>query len=248
MRMKKRAAMRKRTRTALAAGVLGIGWLAGHAQTPPISAGSAPKRAAASVFAGSRWEASLAAFAEQDRREAPPAGGVLFVGSSSIRLWGDLEKQFDQKPCVVKRGFGGSRMSDVAQYLGQIVLPYKPRVVLVYAGDNDLAEGASPHQVLQSFQSFVQGVREALPDTRIAYISIKPSPLRRSVLPAARETNELIRQYTAHEPNMDYIDVYTPMLDAHGEPRRELFLDDSLHLNAEGYSLWKRVISAHLHD
>ena len=103
---------------------------------------------------------------------------MVFVGSSSIRLWKDLEQQFDASQMIVKRGFGGSRMSDCANYVGRLVVPYKPHLVVVYAGDNDLAEGRSPQEVLASFRRFVAGVRKALPETRIAYLSIKPSPRR----------------------------------------------------------------------
>jgi lysophospholipase L1-like esterase len=193
-----------------------------------------------------RWDASLAAFAAADKAKPPTTGGVLFVGSSSIRLWSDLETEFKSLPVVVNRGFGGSRMLDCTQHLHTLVAPYKPRLVLVYAGDNDLAEGRTPQQVLQSFTNFVNGVRETLPDTRITYISVKPSPSRMALMPQIRETNDLIHTYTLHTRNTDFIDVFTPMLDAQGHPRAELFREDALHLNTAGYTLWKQVITAHL--
>jgi lysophospholipase L1-like esterase len=193
-----------------------------------------------------RWDASLAAFEASDKANPPAAGGVLFVGSSSIRLWNGLETEFQSLPVVVKRGFGGSRMLDCTQHLHTLVIPYKPRLVLVYAGDNDLADGRTPEQVLQSFTKFVDGVRESLPNTRIAYISVKPSPSRLALMPQIRETNALIRDYILHARNTDFIDVFTPMLDAQGQPRAELFRDDLLHLNTQGYALWKQVITAHL--
>ncbi|ARP85490.1 SGNH/GDSL hydrolase family protein [Bordetella genomosp. 9] len=201
---------------------------------------------AAALAADHRWDESLAAFAAADRANPPAPGGVLFVGSSSIRLWNGLETEFRSLPVVVKRGFGGSRMLDCTRHLRQLVEPYRPRLVLVYAGDNDLAEGRTPRQVLQSFAAFVEGVRQSLPATRIAYISIKPSPARAALMPSIRETNDLIRAYTLQTRNTDFIDVYTPMLDTQGRPRPELFREDALHLNAAGYDLWKRVISAHL--
>jgi lysophospholipase L1-like esterase len=125
-------------------------------------------------------------------------------------------------------------------------MPYKPKLVLVYAGDNDLAEGRSPQDVLKSFAAFVEGVRVTLPATRIAYISIKPSPSRSQLLPEIRQTNELIRQYTTQAENADFIDVFTPMLTDAGAPRPELFREDELHMNATGYALWSKIISAHL--
>lgn len=229
---------------------------AAEASTPAIlaapkgnTAGTGTTAAATAVAvsaANDRWAESLAAFAAADQAHPPKPGGVLFVGSSSIRLWNGLETEFQSLPVVVKRGFGGSRMLDCARHLHQLVQPYKPRLVLVYAGDNDLAEGRTPEQVLQAFTAFVDGVRTSLPATRIAYISIKPSPSRASLMPEIRQTNELIRAYTLKTRNTDFIDIYTPMLDAAGQPRPELFRDDLLHLNAQGYALWKQVITAHL--
>jgi lysophospholipase L1-like esterase len=213
-------------------------------QMPPRNYPSAPL--AIALPGDHRWDESLAAFAAADKANPPTPGGVLFVGSSSIRLWNGLETQFQSLPVVVKRGFGGSRMVDCARHLHQLVEPYRPRLVLVYAGDNDLAEGRTPQQVLQAFSAFVDGVRETLPATRIAYISIKPSPSRAALLPSIRETNDLIRAYTLKTRNTDFIDVYTPMLDSLGRPRPELFREDMLHLNAQGYALWKQVITAHL--
>lgn len=194
----------------------------------------------------SPWKDSFDSFAAADKLRAPPPDGVVFVGSSSIRLWNDLEEQFDTLPRVIKRGFGGSRMSDCAEHRRQLVIAYKPRLVIVYAGDNDLAEGRTPEQVLASYAAFVDGVRKELPATRIAYLSIKPSPLRASLMPLARETNTLIAAYSASQTNLDYIDVYSKMLDDSGSPRAELFLADALHLSDAGYALWKSVIASHL--
>jgi lysophospholipase L1-like esterase len=119
--------------------------------------------------------------------------------------------------------------------------------VLVYAGDNDLAAGTPPADVAGRFAAFVDGVHRDLPNARIAYISIKPSPSRIGLLPQIRQTNALIRAYAQDRPNVAFIVVYTPMLDASGSPRAELFRADALHLNADGYALWKRVIAPHVH-
>lgn len=193
-----------------------------------------------------RWQASFDAVAQADRERAPRSGGVLFVGSSSIRLWDGLAQAFASEPTIVQRGFGGSRLVDCAQFVDRLVLPYRPRLIVVYAGDNDLAEGATPIEVLASYQAFVDNVRVALPQTRIAYLSIKPSPARVALLNQAREANRLIAAYTQQARNLDYIDIYSAMLDAQGQPRRELFSADSLHLNAQGYELWASLIAAHL--
>jgi lysophospholipase L1-like esterase len=214
----------------------------------PVAAAAAPAQPAAAVQGPiSPWDAAFADFTADDAAHPHAAGGVLFVGSSSIRLWNDLERQFSALPVVIKRGFGGSQLSDCVKNLSRLVLRYRPRTVLVYAGDNDLAEGVAPPEVLRRFTAFVDGVHATLPDTRIVYISIKPSPLRARLLPQIRSTNALISDYAEREAKVDYADVFTPMLDAAGHPRPELFQADALHLNADGYALWKRVIAPHVY-
>ncbi|RYX97849.1 MAG: GDSL family lipase [Comamonadaceae bacterium] len=193
-----------------------------------------------------RWQTSLAAFAKSDQEVHPAQDGVLFVGSSTIRMWSQLSQDFRQVPVIINRGFGGSTMADCTALVRELVLQYKPRQVMVYAGDNDLAEGRSPQDVLKSFSTFVQNVRAELPGTRIAYISIKPSPSRAALMPKIRETNALIASYVQTLPDTRYIDIFTPMLSADGQPRPELFLRDQLHLNEAGYRLWQSVIATHL--
>jgi lysophospholipase L1-like esterase len=233
--------MHRSVRNVLAMGALGLGAVfSGHAQTT-----SGAARATGAAVVDAKWRETFDAFAAADRQRTPAAGGVVFVGSSSIRLWNDLEKQFESVP-VVKRGFGGSRLSDCVLYASRLITAYKPSLVIVYAGDNDIAEGARPEQVLQTFQQLVRRVHDDLPRTHIAYLSIKPSPLRAAMLPNVREANRLIREYAAREPNLGYIDVFSKMLDAQGRPRPELFLPDHLHLNAAGYAMWKGEISQHL--
>ncbi|MBU1361794.1 MAG: GDSL family lipase [Gammaproteobacteria bacterium] len=193
-----------------------------------------------------RWKSDLAAFAAADEAQIPGADGVLFVGSSSIRLWSSLAQDFRQLPLVINRGFGGSTMRDCSLLAQNLVVRYKPRQVFVYAGDNDLAQGRKPMQVLASFETFVDTVRAALPHVRIGYISIKPSPARELLMPQIRETNQLMAAYIKRLPNSDYIDIFTPMVDAAGRPRHELFRADNLHLNQDGYGLWRSIISSYL--
>jgi lysophospholipase L1-like esterase len=192
-----------------------------------------------------RWGDSLAAFERSDRQAPPAAGGVLFVGSSSIRLWTRLPEDFRQVT-VINRGFGGSTMADCSLLARQLVVQYRPRHVFVYAGDNDLAEGRTPQQVLESFRAFVQTVRTELPDTRISYIAVKPSPDRERLLTKARETNELLAAYVAQLPNASFVDVFTPMLDGDGRPRTDLYGPDRLHMNAAGYALWRQLVTTHI--
>ena len=221
----------------LAMGALGVA----KAQTGTTSATRMP-RSEASL----RWQSSFDDFAATDRARAPAPGGVLFVGSSSIRLWNDLETAFGPEPVVTRRGFGGSRLSDCVEWVDRLVLPYRPRLVVLYAGDNDIAEGATPEQVAARFDAFVDAVRAELPGTRIVYLSIKPSPLRAERLDAAREANMRIAERARVGSNLDFIDVFSPMLGPDGQPREELYAADRLHLNAAGYALWRSTIAAHL--
>jgi len=193
-----------------------------------------------------RWQTEFAAFAQADAQQPPPRGGVVFVGSSSIRLWDRLESEFDRFPVVLKRGFGGSTMTECAEHVQRLVLAYEPRLVVIYAGENDLVAGATPAEVLRSARAFTEAIRSTQPSTHIAFVSIKPSPLRASLLPTIRETNERLRAYLKTVPNTQFIDVHTPMLDTEGRPRAELFRDDRLHLNATGYALWRREINTRL--
>ncbi|MBL0422977.1 GDSL family lipase [Ramlibacter sp. AW1] len=189
-----------------------------------------------------RWHDALAEFAKADRERPPGEGGVLFVGSSSIRLWPQLPQAFSHVPLVINRGFGGSTMSDCHELVRQLVLQYRPRQVLVYAGENDLAQGRTPQQVLASFQAFAQAVRSELPGVRIGYISIKPSPLHQRLLPQVREANRLLASYMGQLPNAEFVDVFTAMIDASGHPRPELFGPDRLHMNEAGYAVWRSAL------
>lgn len=195
----------------------------------------------------SRWRSEIEALLDADRRQAPPLGGVLFVGSSTIRLWKGLEHTFaDQAPTVLRRGLGGSRLSEWPELVPWLVTRYLPTQVIVYAGENDIAEGAQPAEVLAAFVRFVQAVQAERPGTPIAFVSIKPSPLRAAQTAAMREANLLVQTWVLAQEGLDYIDVHTPMLDNDGRARTELFVRDRLHLSPEGYALWRQVISAHL--
>ena len=187
------------------------------------------------------WSEAIAAFASADA-ERQQDGGVVFVGSSSFRLWNSLETQFKQFEAV-NRGFGGSTLADCLRHLDRLVLPHKPRLVVVYAGDNDLAMGRTPQQVLDDFVTLASRIHERLPRTEIAFVSIKPSPARVDLLGRVREANTRVRDYVATQRYLTYIDVFTPMLDAAGHPRAELFVRDALHLNEDGYALWSSLIS-----
>lgn len=190
------------------------------------------------------WEEDMQRFATEDAATPPPRRGVLFVGSSSIRLWTTLVADFPGIP-VINRGFGGSEIRDSTWYAGRIIVPYAPRQVLVYAGDNDLQSGRTPAQLRDDFRAFVARVRRDLPRVRIAYISNKPSPSRARLLAAQREANTLIKA-ESDRMKVEFIDIFTPMLDASGQPREDLFIEDRLHMNAKGYAIWREAIAPYV--
>jgi lysophospholipase L1-like esterase len=188
------------------------------------------------------WESSIRAFEEADRVHPPKLGGIIFTGSSSIKLW--LTLADDMKPLyVLNRGFGGSQIADVNQYAGRIVIPYKPRAVVLYAGENDLSgQSKSPETVSGDFKRFVEIIHSRLPDTWIYYVSMKPSPSRWSYWDKLKKTNQMIEAFCRTQDRVQFIDVTAVMLNANGQPRRELFRSDNLHMNAQGYSLWTAII------
>jgi lysophospholipase L1-like esterase len=194
------------------------------------------------VSSSTEWESEIAAFEAADRRTRPRLRSIVFVGSSSIVGWETLQADFPDVP-VVNRGFGGSQISDVVRYAERILVPHIPRVVVLYAGDNDLAAGKTPAQVFADFKSFVALIRRELPATKVVFIAIKPSIDRFGIIDKVRETNHLIQNYARTRDKIVYVDVFTPMLDASGNPRRELFLEDGLHMNARGYAIWRDLIA-----
>ena len=202
--------------------------------------------AAAQLQTGSAiWEKDIQKFEAADKANPPKPGAILFIGSSSIEHWKDIASDFPGKR-VLNRGFGGSRIADSTYYAGRIVVPYKPSMIVFYAGDNDVNDGHNAQQVFDDYVAFVARVRRDLPNTPIAYISIKPSPSRAKLLPVMNEANAKIRAYAAAHPHLIYIDVASKMLDASGQPRAELFLEDRLHMNRAGYDLWRGIIAPYL--
>ena len=179
-------------------------------------------------------------FLRWDQKNTYVENGILFLGSSSIRKW-PTSNYFDYLP-IINRGFGGSHISDVNYYFKSIASIYKPRTIVLYAGDNDIAGKKTPEQVLEDYIDFIILVREHLPQTKIIYLPIKPSPSRWSMWNDMRQANILIKMYTDSDNMQYYADTATPMLDSQGKPLGDLFVGDSLHLSKKGYDLWSEIL------
>jgi lysophospholipase L1-like esterase len=188
-----------------------------------------------------QWESAIQIFEASDKTNPPPRDAILMIGSSSIVKWTNAPAQFPGHR-LINRGFGGSHLSDSVAFVERIVVPYQPKLVLLYAGDNDIAAGKTPEQVFADFKAFVAKVRSALPDTRIAYIAIKPSPSRIKLMEQFKTANRLIQEFCRADPKLIYVDIFTPMLGTNGQPRAELFVGDQLHLNDAGYKLWAGIV------
>ena len=189
-----------------------------------------------------KWEKQISEFEKADSKKAPPRDAVLFVGSSSIRGW-KLDKYFPELK-TINRGFGGSQMSDSLHFADRIVIPYQPRSIVVYAGDNDIAKDKSAETVTRDYQAFVKKVRAELPNVRVLFVSIKPSIKRWKLVDEMRKANKMIAELISEDPLQEFIDIDTPMIGADGKPRKELFVKDGLHLSHEGYLLWSKVTLA----
>lgn len=203
--------------------------------------------AAFSAFAEeNRWESSIKTFEERDGEAMPPEGAVLFVGSSSIVLW-NLEESFPDLN-TINRGFGGSTIAEVNEFVDRIVTPYKPAKIVFYAGDNDIAKGTTAEQVLEDYKTFVEKVRPALPDAEILYISIKPSVARWKLWDEMNKANGLIEAYCSENENLIYVDLGKTILGEDGKPRADLLMQDGLHLNKDGYAKWNEALRPYLAD
>ena len=207
---------------------------------------AASARAQSAAPAKVPFEPEILAFEAADRATPPPLGGVVFVGSSSFRMWTNAAADFPGVP-LLNRGFGGSTLPEVIQLTPRIVLKYQPHLVVLYAGDNDLNAGRTPADVLNDYRTFAGMVHRALPATRVVFVSIKPSPSRWAIAEQMREANRLVQQEIARDTLASYVDVFTPMIGSDGRPRATLFGPDSLHMTRAGYLLWKERLAPVVH-
>ncbi len=191
------------------------------------------------------WEATIREFEGADRQSWPAPGAVVFVGSSSIVRWTTLAEDF---PSIrtLNRGFGGSVLRDVIQYVDRIILPYRPSHVVVHSGDEELSRGMTGDQIFAAYQDLVTMIHLDHPQARITWIAMKPSPALWPHADVMRAVNDRARDFARGDLRLQYVDVFTPMLTAGGTPREELFAVDNLHLNAQGYALWSEILSRYV--
>ena len=191
------------------------------------------------------WTAEIDRLTAADATNPPPQHAVVFVGSSSIRLWQSLPHDFPGI-ATINRGFGGSELADSVYYADRIVIAYHPRTVVLFAGTNDLWSGKTPEAVFADFQAFRARLRTALPETKLIYLSITLAPSRMRIHDAMRATNRLIANACARDPHCTFVDLNTPMAGPNGLPPSELFRDDQLHLKPAGYAIWTKVLAPYL--
>jgi lysophospholipase L1-like esterase len=189
-----------------------------------------------------RFEEAILHFESLDSITFPPENAIVCVGSSSMRGWtGTITK--DLAPLtVIPRGFGGSNMNDALYFSDRIILKYKPRAIVLYEGDNDIALGISPEIILEKFQEFAEKINHDLPECRFYFLSVKPSPSRWKLWPLMQKANRLIAEICEKDSRLTYVDVASGMLNQDEKPRKEIFKDDMLHMKREGYIIWRNAL------
>jgi len=189
----------------------------------------------------------IKAFKKQDSANFPPTHAILFVGSSSFNYWKDVQDYFPGYT-IVNRGFGGSSLPDVIRYANDIIFPYQPKQIVIYCGENDLAgsDDITGKAVYTRFKKLFKLIRKKMKDENIVFVSLKPSPSRKNLMPKMVEANQLIEHFISRKKYTSYVDVYHKMLNADGYPTGEIFKEDSLHMNPKGYAIWQKAIEPYL--
>jgi len=200
-----------------------------------------------SANAQNQYDGEIAAFKKTDSIHPPQKDVVLFVGSSTFRKWTTMQTDFPTHT-IINRGFGGSTFPDVIHFANDIIIPYQPKQVLIYCGDNDLAssDSVTAQVVLRRFKELFNIIRTGLPNAQIAFVSIKPSPSRARLMPEIVKANKLVKKFLRRKRNTKFINTYDAMLGADGQPMPDIFIEDKLHMNAKGYAIWQKIIEPYL--
>jgi lysophospholipase L1-like esterase len=192
-----------------------------------------------------KWESEVKAYEKQDSLQPAPTNGIVFTGSSSIRLWKDISQKFPGKK-IINRGIGGSELTDIIHYADRLIYQYKPKKVFIYCGGNDINDGKTPERILEDFKTLYFSIKSHLPNTKVYYISIQTAPIRVAKTEAFKRANELIKAYISSKTQDVFVDVFPLLLDNSGKPKQEFFGEDSLHMNKLGYERWARVLKPYV--
>jgi|SRR5665213_580035 len=213
------------------------GWLAftGCASAPPNSI---------ATHDPSRWRNEIAAYERSDATNPPPRGCIVFSGSSYIRKWTTLAADFPNLP-VINRGFGGCELADIFDYADRIIIPYAPRKIVIYAGGNDINAGLAPEIVFGDFVALMKKLHQALPRTKLVFISCPPSPSRFAETEKFKAVNALIANYCGRH-DIAFVNTFALMLGPDGRPRPDIYANDRLHMNAAGYAIWRDAVKPYL--
>ncbi len=221
----------------LAVAFLLSGWCNG-----PLAEAQTPEALDTQYEDPTRFEKDIREFELQDQQQALPREAILCTGSSTIKKWHSTIHEDLAPLTIIARGFGGSTMHDLLHYADRIVIPYRPRAIVVYEGDNDVAKGITPEKIRDTFREFVRKVHHTLPKTRIYFLAIKPSPKRWTMWPTMKKANQLIAEDCSQDARLTYVDITAAMLDAEGTVRGDLFDADNLHLNRAGYEILRNTL------
>jgi lysophospholipase L1-like esterase len=186
-------------------------------------------------------------FKTSDSINPPPQNSILFIGSSSFTKWEDVQNYFPSFT-IINRGFGGSSLTDLILYANDIVFPYHPKQLVIYCGENDFASSDSitPAIVNNRFVQLFKLIRNKMPDVKITYVSLKPSPNRWRLEDKFISSNKFIQKFLRKQPNTSFVNVWDKMLDSNKQPRGGIYIEDQLHMNSSGYIIWKKAIEPHL--
>lgn len=189
----------------------------------------------------------IQSFKKEDSAGFPGKHKILFTGSSSFRLWSDVQSYFPNHP-IINRGFGGSTLLDMIRYQEDLILPYEAKQIVIYCGENDLASSdtVTAEMVVERFRTLFNWIRRQQPHVPIVYIAIKPSPSRERLMPKMLVANLGIRQFLKKKKKTVFVDVYHAMLTPEGKPLTDIFREDRLHMNAKGYAIWQKLIEPYL--
>ena len=192
------------------------------------------------------WQSEIDTFDKLNGAN-PLQDGILFTGSSSIRMWKDPAKDFNN-PKILNRGFGGSQIIDLIENFDQVILKYHPQKIVIYSGDNDIQEGKSAEIVFGDFCVLYGMIKAKLPNAKVYYIAIKPSLNRWNKVIEMQKANTMINEYLNTKSNAAFVDIFSPMIDITGKPSDKWFMEDGLHMTDEGYQLWTKILAPYIKE